>query len=121
MAKTKNEVRDRAASDYLGVLQLGQSLRAQDDARISAAYDEVYQQLKKDGLATWPSTGSVPAEIVPHMVSLVAQQCVGVYTLSPARQQILLGVAGINGELAKREIRKLVSPDYSSQENAVDY
>ena len=121
MAKTKAEVRNRAASDYLGILRLGQSLQSQDDTRISDAYDEVYEQLKKDGLATWASTASVPAAIVPHMVVLVAQQCQGTYGLSPARQVLILNTAGDNGEKAKTEIRKLASQDYASQDEPVDF
>ena len=121
MAKTKAEIRNRAASDYLGILRLGQSLQPQDDDRISDAYDEIYEQLKKDGLAFWASTASVPAQYVPHVVALVAQQCQGTYGISQLRQQLLFAAAGDNGERAKKEIRKLGSQDFPSQEEAVDF
>ena len=52
MSLTKNEIRDRVATDYLGILQLGQSLQSQDDVRILQGYDEVYEYLKKKGLAS---------------------------------------------------------------------
>lgn len=121
MSKTKSEVRDRAASDYLGLLRFGQSLQPQDDTRISAAYDEVYEQLKKDGLATWASTASVPAQIVPFMVVLVAQNCQGGFGISAARKAEILLDAGENGENARTQIRKLASQDYASQDEPVDF
>ena len=121
MSKTKAQVRNRVGSDYLGILRLGQSLQPQDDDRISAAYDEVYEQLKKDGLATWASTASVPAAIVPHIVALIAQQCQATYSLSLPRQALLLQTAGLNGENAKNEIRKLASQDFASQNDPVDF
>lgn len=121
MAKTKAQVRDRVGSDYLGILRLGQDLQPQDDTRISDAFDEVYEQLKKDGLATWASTASVPAAIVPHMVVLIAQQCQATYSLSLPRQALILQDAGANGEGAKKEIRKLASQDYSSQDEPVGF
>ena len=121
MAKTKAQIRNRVASDYLGILRLGQSLQPQDDTRISESYDEVYEQLKTDGLATWASTASVPAAVVPYMVALVAQNCQAPYGISQARQLMILSAAGANGENAKDEIRKLASQDYASQNDAVDY
>ena len=121
MSKTKAQVRNRVGSDYLGILRLGQSLQPQDDDRISDAFDEVYQQLKTDGLATWASTASVPAAIVPHLVALIAQQCQATYSLSLPRQALLIQTAGLNGENAKKEIRKLASQDFASQDMAVDF
>lgn len=121
MSKTKAEVRDRVATDYLGKLRLGQVLQPQDDIRISAAYDEVYEQLKKDGLALWSSTASVPAQIVPYMVVLVAQNCQGAYSLSNTRLKLILEDAGENGENARTQIRKLASMDFASQDEPVDF
>lgn len=121
MSKTKAEIIKRVASDYLGILRLGQPLQAQDDTRISSAYDEVYEQLKDEGLATWASTASVPAAIVPFVVGLVAQQCQGTYSLSLPRQSLILQVTGIDGDNAKSRIRKLASASYASQEEAVDF
>ena len=113
---TKAQVRDRAAAD-LGILRLNQSLQSQDTTRIEAAYDEVYAQLKKDGLAVWASTAAVPDEITPHMAALVADNCLGTYGVSPERfQRIKSASLG-----AKREIRALVAPDYVSQDEATDY
>ena len=113
---TKAEVRDRAAGD-LGILMLGQTLAAQHATRITSAYEEVYAQLKKDGLATWASTGEVPDELVPHMSALVADSCVLQYGVSPERHARIKAAA----LEARREIRKYTSPDYPSMEDAVDY
>lgn len=113
---TTAEVRDRAAND-LGLLRLGQSLQSQDATRISSGYDEVYQQLKLDGLATWTSTGDIPTELVPHVASLVAYNCLNTYSVSPERYKrittaALLAVAGI---------RALTTKPYVSQDNPADY
>lgn len=117
---TKEEIRDRAAND-LGLLRLGQSLQSQDDVRISAAYDEVHAKLVKDGLAVWASTGDCPAELVPHVVSLVCLNCMNTYPVSTERSQRILLMSGPNGEIARREISKLVTPDYPSQSEPTDF
>lgn len=75
---TEAEVRDRAAND-LGMLRLGQSLQNQDKVRIETAYDEVYEQLKEEGLATWASDGSIPTKLVPHVAILIAHNCLNTY------------------------------------------
>ncbi len=113
---TKAEIRDRAAQD-LGILQLGQALQSQDATRIESAYDEVYAQLKKDGLAVWASSGNTPDEITPHVSALVAENCAGVYGLSSERFQRVVFAAS----KGKREIRKYATQDFVSQDEATDY
>lgn len=118
---TVSEVVDRAAND-LGILRLGQSLQAQDSTRINSAYNEVYAQLKTEGIATWTSTGAVPAEVVPHVAALVADNCLGTYSVSNDRYTRIKNAVGANdGDRAKRAIRKLVSSDYPSMADPVDY
>ncbi len=117
---TKAEVRDQAL-ELLGVLRIGQSPQDQDKVTIETAYDEVYADLKKDGLATWSSTGSVPAELVPHVAHLVAFARIDVYGVSNERYQRILAKTGENGWIAKREIRRLTTPDYESLEEPTDY
>ena len=107
MSLTKNEIRDRVATDYLGILQLGQSLQSQDDVRILQGYDEVYEYLKKKGLASWASTASVPDDIVPYMVALVAKNCSTTYRLSTERSALLLNDAST----AEAKIRELITTD----------
>jgi len=116
MASTKAEMRDMAGEE-LGVKRLHQPMQSQDAARITKSFDQVYAQLKKDGLAIWASTGSAPDEVVPHIVFLIAEGCLGVYGVSNERYNRI--VMGANK--ARREIPKMVKPDYESQDNATDY
>lgn len=113
---TKAEIRDRAASD-LGRLRLGQSLQNQDKVRIEAAYDEVYDALKDEGLTIWASDGEVPTRCVPHVVALVADNCLNTYGVSPERfQRIKMAVAN-----AEREIRRFVAAPHESLDEPTDY
>lgn len=113
---TVAEVRDRAAND-LGLLRLGQSLQSQDSTRITTAYNEVYQQLKVDGLATWTSTGAIPAEVVQHVVAMVADNCLNTYGVSPERY------ARIKASLAtaEKQLPRLITNSGVSEDSAVDY
>lgn len=113
---TKAELRDRAAND-LGLLRLGQSLQAQDTTRIESAFDEVYADLKTDGLNVWASTASCPVELVPHVVALIADNCLNTYGVSPARYQRIKIASGN----AKREMRRLITLGHESVEDATDY
>lgn len=110
---TASEIRDRAAND-LGMLRLGQSLQAQDSTRITDAYTEVYAKLRKNGLATWASTAEVPDEVVPHVVAMVARNCLNTYSCSQERYQRIMIAAGAEDKTALREIRCLVNPDHPS-------
>jgi len=113
---TKAETRDRVAND-LGLLRLGQSLQYQDQARIESGYDEVHADLKTEGLATWPLAGEVPTNLVPHVVALVVLNCADTYGVSQERMQRIL----LKATTAKREINKIISPDYESLEDPTDY
>ena len=116
MAQTKLETVDRAATD-LGMLRLGQALQSADQTRVNQAYDEVYADLKEEGLATWTSTGSVPNGLVPHVVALICLNCTETYSLSSDRYQRL----SVKWTKAKPEIRRLVAPHYESISEAKDY
>ena len=113
---TKTEVIERAATD-LGILRLGQSLQSQDDARIEAGYNEVYQGLEEQGLAIWTTTGEVPTNLVPYVVALVANNCAPSYSVSDKRFQ-RISFSNIN---ALREIKRIVAPEYESVEPVTDY
>ncbi len=116
-----SDVVTRTANE-LGLLRLGQSLQAQDNTRITSAYDEVYAILKKDGLAVWASDGTIPAEIVPHLVTLMANTCLQTYGVSNDRYTRIKNESGSNdGDKAKRAIQKLVAPDYPSMDEPTDY
>lgn len=113
---TQAETRDLAGNE-LGMLRLGQSLQAQDATRIETARTQVYAQLKKDGHAIWASTAAIPDELVPHVVALIAENCLGTYGVSTERYQRIKSSAVV----ARREIPKLTAPDYVSQDSATDY
>ena len=117
---TKAQVRDRAAGE-LGILRLGQSLQHQDKVRIEAAYDEVYEALKDEGLAIWASTAEVPTKLVPHVVALVADNCLNNYGVSIERYNRIKLAAGTDGEIAKRAIRKNITPEYESTDEPTDF
>ena len=117
---TKNEVRDRAAED-LGIKRIGQGMQNQDQVRIEAGYDEVFQRLKNRGLATWSSTGEVPTEIVPYMVALITKNCFTSFPISVERTARIVAVTGLTGELAISEIGSLVTPKHESLEEPTDY
>lgn len=113
---TKAEVRDRAATE-LGRLRLGQALQYQDQVRIESAYDEVYADLKSEGLTIWPSDGDVPTAVVPHVAMLMAYNCANTYGISGER----LNRIALMASTAMLEIRRLVTPAYESLENPTDY
>jgi hypothetical protein len=118
---TKAEARNQALQ-LLGVLQLGQSAQSQDATELETAYTEVYAGLKEEGLATWAEAGSaIPDKVVPHLVSLMALSRTDTYGVSDSRYQRILNRAGANGRIAKREIRKVTTPDYESLDEPTDY
>lgn len=119
MALTANDIRDRAAQE-LGILRLGQSLQNQDDVRVTQGYSEVYADLQKDSLATFAQT-SVPDELAPHVIFMVAHNCMGSYGVSEARYARIMAHCGVNNETAKREMRKVVQPYFASQGPPDDY
>lgn len=113
---TKAEVKQRALQ-LLGVLVMGQSAQEQHDARIETAYTEVYADLKDEGLATWSVSGAIPDDVSPHLVSLMAFNAADEIGVSDVRYQRIVG----RSVPAKREIRKLTTPDYESLEEPDDY
>jgi hypothetical protein len=117
---TKAATINRAAQ-FLGVLPLGQALPAHHDLRITQAFDEVYAQLKKDGLAVWASTDEVPAEIVRPVAALMADNCLDTYKVSADLFNRIKDACGPNGETARYVIRSYVTPAYVSTENPTDY
>ena len=105
------QIRDRAGAD-LGILRLNQQLQDQDKVRSESAYKEVYAQLKKEGLATWPYDENVPDEVVPYVVSLVAENCLATYGVSDKRYQRIK----VEAARAMAEIRKNLAIDYVSED-----
>ena len=114
---TKAKVKTRAL-ELLGITRVGQGFQSQDNARIGAAYTEVYADLKTEGLATWAEAGtSIPDDITPHLVALMAFNGLGSYPVSNDRFTRITTLVSI----AKREIRAMVTPDYESLQEPVDF
>jgi hypothetical protein len=113
---TVAEVINRAGND-LGILRLNQSLQSQDSARITAAYNEVYERLKLKGVAIWASTADVPNVLVPYVVAMICESCLGTYAVSPERFQRIK----LEASTAMGNINALAMPDYVSQDEPVDY
>jgi len=113
---TVAQIIDRAAGD-LGIKRLNQPLQDQDKKRIESAYNEVYADLKEDGLATWTSSGEIPSKVVPFLATLMAVNCLNNYGVSDKRyQRIKLAEKG-----AKRGIRRLVITDHVSSSEPTDF
>ena len=113
---TKQEARDRAA-EILGRLKPGQSLASQDATRITSAYTEVYAQLKKDGLAIWTESGTIPDDILPHLAAIMAENAMNTYGISEERRPRVETAAAVG----RREIQKFATPDYESQDEPDDF
>jgi len=113
---TVQEVVNRAG-EYLGILRIGQSLQAQDNTRITAAYNEVYADLKVDSIASWASDGTIPDEVVQHVAALIAENCLNTYSVPDNRYTRIKNAVST----AKREIRRLVLPAYESTNDPTDY
>jgi hypothetical protein len=116
MSVSATGIRDRAAND-LGMLRLGQSLQAQDATRITQGYAEVYSRLKKEGLAIWAYSGSVPDELVSDVVALICVNCMETYSISNDRAQRIYAKAGEGGVASMRNIRDIVASDYALPQN----
>lgn len=120
MSRTAAQIRDRAGND-LGLIRLNGSLQAQDSTRITQGYEEVYADLKKDGLATWASDGSVPDELAPSVIALVCLNCLQTYGVSDKRAARIYAAAGADGSIAKAKIRELVADEYESMSDPADF
>jgi hypothetical protein len=110
------------AAQWLGVRRLGQALQADHQARIAAAYAEVYDQLKNEGLAVWASDGEVPDKIVASVAALMAWNCLDTYKVSAdLYQRIVNATGGEEGEIAKAKIRKYTTTPYTSTDSPTDF
>ena len=113
---TKAEVALRTAQ-MLQRVRLGQAIDNTLETRINSAYTEVYNDLKDDQLVTWAVAGTIPDKIVPWLVALIAFNCTDSVHVSDAVFARILAKRNI----AKREIRRLVTPKYETIDEAEDY
>lgn len=118
---TKAEVKTQTLEN-LGIIGVGRTAASQHDTRMDTAYTQVYNDLKSEGLATWAEAGtSIPDEVAPFLAGLMALNAHLPYGISQMRLNRLYADFGQNGILAKREIRRLTTPDYESLEEPDDF
>jgi hypothetical protein len=120
MSKTKAEIRDQAGQK-LGLIRINGTLQDQDKTKIEAAYDEVYEILKKRSLATWASTGSVPTGIESYVSGLIALKLALDYSISLERYQLIASEVGVDGNEGYKRIGLVVIPEYESDDEPRDY
>jgi hypothetical protein len=113
---TVAQVIDRTGNE-LGLLRLNQSLQAQDATRIEAAYNEVYAMLRTKGYTPWSIDGVIPAELVAPVVALMADNCLGTYSVSNDRFQRIK----LESVPAVRKIGELIDSNYYSSEEPEDF
>jgi len=109
-------VRKRAGM-LLGIVSQPESLRAEHDALFVEIYDEVYDDLDREGLAEWSKAGAVPDSVAPHVAALMAFSAAVPLKISGEQFNRVLALRNV----AKPEIRKIVLPDFESLERPVDY
>ena len=107
----------RQALELLGRLRLGQSYQTQDNTAMQESYDEVYASLSELGVATWTSTGSVPLELTPPVVALVAWNRIDVYGVSDSRYQRIAAKAAV----AVATLKQFTTPAHESLEEPTDF
>jgi hypothetical protein len=113
---TLTELYNRTA-EMLGRKRLGQDMDNALLLRITAAYNEGYEDLKDDQLVTWAAAGAVPNAIGPHLAALMAFNCTASIHVSNELYQRIVNARNI----AKREIRRLVTPKYQTVDDAENF
>lgn len=117
---TKAEVRQQVGED-LGIVPIGQDLEAQDQARIDAAYLQVYERLKEKGLAAWPVAGPVPDRMVPYFCLLMEQKLLTSYSVPESRFVRISNEAGTNGKMALLDLAELIVQEHESTDDPTDF
>ena len=113
---TLSELYNRTA-EFLGRKRLGQDMDNALLVRVTASYTECYADLKDDQLVTWASDGTVPNEIGPHLAALMAFNCLSsVHVSSELRDRIIAAF-----RIAKPNIRRLITPQYQTTDEAEDF
>jgi len=113
---TLTELYNRTA-EFLGRKRLGQDMDNALLVRITAAYTEGYADLKDDQLVIWASANAVPDAIGPHLAALMAFNCTSTIHVSDTLYQRIVNARNI----AKREIRRLVTPQYVTTDYPEDF
>lgn len=113
---TKAKVKEEAGQ-MLGIIRIGQSLNPTQDAKMNEYWNETRDELVEEELGVYPAAGPVQDRIKPHVAALMALKGTESFSITPARYQRVVAKANV----AKREIRKNVTPKYESAEEPTDY
>jgi len=117
---SKAELRQRVGED-LSLVPVGQDLESQDQLRIDATIDEVYEFLKEKGIATWSSTADIPTKFVPYFALMVEEKLLTSYSVPDSRYQRIKQDAGPDGRTAFAKLSELAVPSYESLEDETDF
>ena len=113
---TLDEVKFNAL-ELLGISQEGVAMTANHSARMGRSYNKVFAELKETGLATWVEAGPIPDELASHVEALMAMEAANAFYVSDNRYARILGLA----KDARRELRRLTTPDFESMDEPVDF
>lgn len=113
---TKAEVKNETLY-LLGLLAVGDTAAAADDTYMDTKWDVVFDDLKDEGLDGWPTAGPVPDKCVDHVAALMALSAMDTYSVDQVRYQRIVNKA----QVAKIEIRRLLTPRHESLDEPVDY
>lgn len=116
MASTKAEIRQQVA-ERLRIVPIGQTVQDQDKTKLDLHYDQIYEELKNAGFATWSATGSVPTELQGHMANMVSLDATDVYHVSDALYARLTAADA----RSRLRLRELVTPIHATVDAPKDY
>ena len=104
----KADIRNKALDKH-GLIASGQTADSNHQADLDAAYDEVYEELRTEGLAVWPSTGTINDELVNPLVALVASKRLDEYGVPDRAYQSIASQAAN----AIPQIRRILARPYT--------
>ena len=118
---TKAEIRQRVAEE-LSLVPVGQSgVEDQHKTRIDETYDEVYERLKEESLATWASTAEVPTKVAKYYRLMMLEELTRTYRVSVDLYNRIKLEAGEDGEKAMEKIARYVHPEYEPTGEPQDF
>lgn len=113
---TREQIKWRALNK-LGAIANGQTMTADQDADMDAAYVEVYNALLDTDAVAWDISDDVPDSVANEVAILVAMQRSENYSISNERFQRLVAQAAA----ADGTIRHRLQPTYQSPDCVSDY
>lgn len=105
------------SGEELGCVAKGDTLSSDDNAILTATYNQVYAAAKKDGMATWAIDGTVPDEVVPFLANIISNRLINKYR--PPSEVYNMIVSSYKASV--RDFKKYTSPSYVSLEEVEDF